>query len=307
MKREYLLLAGAITILTTLLHGCTTVDKSEINSITHSTYTNWASGYIVDYPAGWLLTELEKRVLLTAPGEFSVHAELNMLESDANVDNWLTAEPNWCDDYQVIGHSSSRTSFTGYYGKVPIYGEVHVIKVNDRHCILTLINSMNLPTYHEYKLPDEFEIILTSLRPIEEFTTSVPTPLHFQSSPVTTDINQLYSEYLLDETSANTRYKTHKLLFSGIRVEAINSFLKNPDPIIGQGEAFVFKRHPENVDVYVMSGSVKFKPRYSWMIFSIREGCKLEIEGKVLGLESGVLIIEDCLFYITEGPQGSVY
>ena len=109
MKREYLLLAGAITILTTLLHGCTTIEKSEINSFTHSTYTNWASGYIVDYPADWLLTELEKRVLLTAPGEFSMHAELNMLESDANVGTWLTTVPNWCDDYKVIGHSSSRT------------------------------------------------------------------------------------------------------------------------------------------------------------------------------------------------------
>ena len=99
---------------------------------------------------------------------------------------------------------------------------------------------------------------------------------------------QLYAEYIADETAAAAKYKGKRLSFIGVTAEKVSSYFYDPRAI----------------EFHVEASSVKFRPTYSLYIDDVREGFVLDIVGEVMGLIFGFLYINDCWFQIVEGNGG---
>jgi len=106
--------------------------------------------------------------------------------------------------------------------------------------------------------------------------------------PIEVTVDQLYQEYMTDEAAAKAKYKEERLLFTEVEVEEVSNHLLD-------------HRANEAADIYIMTDSVKFKPRYSSDIDFIREGFVVDIVGEAQGLIWGVLYIKDCWIMIIEG------
>jgi hypothetical protein len=124
-----------------------------------------------------------------------------------------------------------------------------------------------------------------------EFTTPVaPLPL----PPIEVTVDQLSSEYALDEAAADAKYKGEKLLFSEVEIEKVITWGIEP---------FDF---PENI--YIMAGSVIFRLRDYDVLQKIEEGYVLNIVGKCKGkLDGNIYIsnswVESVVGDIGEGSQ----
>jgi hypothetical protein len=284
--------------------SCDTKD-SDFSNIDYTTYANVPAGYGIDYPVGWDCFEFGECVWICPTDEFAMLAEINTLAHDTLIDNWLTAEPLWCEDFQILTSHDDYTSFTGKYGWAPIYGRIYLLKASDKNHILTLLYSQDLFDTSASKIPDELSLIHNSFRQLQSDSVALPTYEPIPPSPLEVTIDQLYSDYKGDELAAGNKYKGQRLLFSEVVIEEVSSFLENPDPQIGEG--FVFKKDPGNIDIYIKNGSVKFRPRDTWEIFSLRVGNTVDIVGKAMGLVSDILVIEDCWIEVTGGEGGVVY
>ncbi len=117
---------------------------------------------------------------------------------------------------------------------------------------------------------------------------TVPTFTEPEPPPIEVTVGQLYEEYMTDEAAAGAKYKEERLLFSRVTVEKVSNHLLD-------------HRANEAADIYIMTDSVKFKPRYSSDIDFIREGFVVDIVGEAQGLIWGVLYIKDCWIMIIEG------
>jgi len=304
MKLLCTLVLGFILIYSIAVGSCNTKD-SNLSKIDYTTYANVPAGYSTDYPVGWDCFEFGEYVWICPADEFTMLVEINTLTQDTPIDNWLTAEPSWCEDFQIQTSHNDYTSFTGKYGWAPIYGRIYLKKVSDKNHILTLLYSQDLFDCSASKIPDELSLIYNSFKQLQSDSLAIPIYEPILPPPLEVTPGQLYSDYKADGIASGNKYKEQRLLFSGVVIEEVSSFLENPDPQIGQG--FVLKKDLGNIDIYIRNGSVKFRPRDTWEIFSIRVGSTVDIIGKALGLVSDILIIEDCWIDVIGGEGGVVY
>ena len=115
--------------------------------------------------------------------------------------------------------------------------------------------------------------------------------------PIEVTVEQLYAEFVDDEEAAKAKYKGQRLSFIGVTVEDVsNSFYaENPTDL---------------TNVYVLNGSVEFRPRYNVDTELVREGFVLDIVGEVRGLfgvNKDRLIVKNCWINIVEGDIGAYY
>lgn len=109
-----------------------------------------------------------------------------------------------------------------------------------------------------------------------KFTAPVaPLPL----PPMEVTVDQLSSDYELDEAAADAKYKGKKLLFSEVEIEKVITWGIEP---------FDF---PENI--YIMAGSVIFRLRDYDVLQKIEEGYVLNIIGKCKGKLGGNIYISN--------------
>jgi hypothetical protein len=118
--------------------------------------------------------------------------------------------------------------------------------------------------------------------------------------PVEVTIDQIYTEYVTDEVTANEKYEGKRLLFSGIKVEEVSSILN-----WGNNERFMYNSH-------IRTGNVKFIPRYTLHLDNVMEGFVVDIVGECIGLtqpdyREPLLLISDCWINIVEGDLEATF
>jgi len=111
--------------------------------------------------------------------------------------------------------------------------------------------------------------------------------------PIEVTVEQLYAEFIADQEAAIAKYKGERLSFIGVTVEEVGSLFD-----VGNG-VFMYNTH-------IMTGSVKFTPRYTVYLDNVREGFIVEIVGECRGLirpvfREPLLQISDCWINIVEG------
>lgn len=288
--------------------GCQNTQEPNASDFEYVTYVNRYNQYMVDYPAEWQIQEWDQGVCFFTPGKFSMFAEIVKSTQADESDNALITPPLGCNEYQIIDRSGNTTSFSSTFGKTVVLGSIHTKRIYGQDFAVTLMYEAKPDATDNLRTPAELQFVLNSLRPIEATSPTIPTMEPLEPPPTPVNINQIYFDYKENEAAAETKYGGQRLLLTGVIVDEVNSFLRDPDPQLGgTGPGFVFKKEPEKIDIYIMSGSVKFRPRESWIIFSLRVGCKLDIVGEVLGLESDILIIHDCIIQNPYGKQSVVY
>ncbi len=113
----------------------------------------------------------------------------------------------------------------------------------------------------------------------------VPTFTEPKLPPIEITVEQLYQEYIANETAADAKYKGERLLFNEVGVEEVVS------------QAFYDGRAVEDreiINLYFITGLVKFKPQNFGIMQNIEEGYVLNIVGECRGLSKGFVIINDC-------------
>ncbi|MFC1866432.1 hypothetical protein ACFLYB_06970 [Chloroflexota bacterium] len=122
---------------------------------------------------------------------------------------------------------------------------------------------------------------------------TTPVYLPVAAPPVEVSIDQLLSDYMLDEVAADTKYRDKRLLFTNVKVEKIIVYYPTTadDPII-----------------YIRNNSFEFRPRYFQDTVSVRSGFVVDIVGEARGL-FGVggqyLIVDNCWVKIIEDGGGA--
>jgi len=112
--------------------------------------------------------------------------------------------------------------------------------------------------------------------------------------PLEVTIDQIYAEYMADEAAAEDKYKGERLLFYGITVEEVGSYI---DPDEG---LFMY-------NTYIIVDSVKFFPKYTDYLDNVRDGFVVDIVGECRGLlwpinsMEPLLSINDCWINTIEG------
>ncbi len=115
---------------------------------------------------------------------------------------------------------------------------------------------------------------------------TTPATIEYGAPPEEVNIDRVYADYMANKSAADHMYKGKRFLFTGIRVEEVESYFLNPRAI-------------EN---YIMYGSVKFRARYAEYLDGYKEGFVVDIVGEVQSLSFGdILIIKDCWFSVVEG------
>ncbi|UCE98319.1 MAG: hypothetical protein JSV74_03070 [Dehalococcoidia bacterium] len=121
----------------------------------------------------------------------------------------------------------------------------------------------------------------------------IPVYRPVEAPPLEVTLDQVLSDYISDEETANITYGGKRLLFSNIEVERIK--VNNMDdydiPI-----------------VHIVSNGVEFKPRFESDTTFIREGFVLDIIGEVdgwFGAAKRYLVVKNCWVKVVEGDAGS--
>ena len=114
------------------------------------------------------------------------------------------------------------------------------------------------------------------------------TPLKLGPPPVEISIEKVYDDYMVDAEEAEARYMGQRFLFKGLVVDKVRSFRLNMIPM----------------DISIMVGNVKFKPRYESDLDQIGPGFVIDVTGVPRSLLlDRILIVTDCLVYIVEGGE----
>jgi hypothetical protein len=113
--------------------------------------------------------------------------------------------------------------------------------------------------------------------------------------PIEVTVDQLFSEYMTDETSADAKYKGERLLFYEVEVEQVLGEDVCID--IGRGE-WVYEKF------FFISGSVQFGLRDFGIMQNMEEGFVLNVVGVCYGLLEGFVFIEDCWVESIVGDLG---
>ena len=115
--------------------------------------------------------------------------------------------------------------------------------------------------------------------------------------PIEVTVDQLFSEYMTDETSADAKYKGERLLFYEVEVERVLG--EEGYFAVGFGEEWIF------VKDFFVSGSVKFGLRDDGIMQNIEERFVLNVVGECYGLLEGFVYIEDCWVESIVGSLGT--
>ncbi|UCE97895.1 MAG: hypothetical protein JSV74_00740 [Dehalococcoidia bacterium] len=109
--------------------------------------------------------------------------------------------------------------------------------------------------------------------------------------PQEADIEQLITDYLTDQATADAKYKGKKLLFSGITVEEIVNNINT---------------YPPPLDVYIFHDLAKFTPRYLTDFDYIGEGFVVDLVGVCQGWQFSRVLIDDCWVGVVVGDVASL-
>jgi len=136
-----------------------------------------------------------------------------------------------------------------------------------------------------------FLIVLTGCQNDDQVA---PVYISIGAAPVEVTIDQIYAEFMGDEAAANAKYKGKRLLFHGVTVEEVGRIFN-----WGNNEVYMGNSH-------IITGNVKFNPRYTVDLDNISEGFLLNIAGDCKGLirpffREPFLQISDCWIDIVEG------
>ncbi len=114
--------------------------------------------------------------------------------------------------------------------------------------------------------------------------------------PTEVTVEQLSSEYFVDEAAANTRYRGERFLLNRIEVDEVGF-----DQFYQGGGQY------ENYKTYFKSGDVKFKTQDLSLIQNIERGYILNIECTILGLADLLkdsITVEICWMESVKGDIG---
>lgn len=121
----------------------------------------------------------------------------------------------------------------------------------------------------------------------------VPEYQHFTPPPDEVTIEQLLSDYMTDEAVADAKYKGKTFLFTGIKVEEVGNNITN------------HRANPAS-DIYIISGSARFTPRYISDFDYIAEGFVIDIIGECQGWQFSRVLITDCWVGVVEGDLSDI-
>lgn len=119
----------------------------------------------------------------------------------------------------------------------------------------------------------------------------VPEYKNFTPPPDELTIEQLVSDYMADEVAADTKYKGRTFLFTGVEIEEARTNLNT---------------YPPPLDVYLISGLVKFTPRYNTGFDDIEKTFVVDIIGECQGWQFSRVLIADCWVGIIEGDLANI-
>lgn len=128
-------------------------------------------------------------------------------------------------------------------------------------------------------------IVLTGCARYELF---VPEYRHFTPPPDEVTIEQLLSDYMTDQVAADAKYKGKTFLFTRIEVEEVGNNLTD------------HRANPAS-DIYIISGSARFTPKYISEFDYIAEGFVVDIIGECQGWQFSRVLITDCWVGVVEG------
>jgi hypothetical protein len=140
--------------------------------------------------------------------------------------------------------------------------------------------------------------ILSGCQSDEQIT---PVYVPIESLPLEITIDQIYADYMADETAADDKYKGGRFLFYGVTVEKVNSVIN-----WGNNEVFMYNSH-------FITGGVKFNPKYTVYLDNVWDGFVVDIVGECKGLiwpinsMEPLLQISDCWINIVEGDSGTTF
>lgn len=109
--------------------------------------------------------------------------------------------------------------------------------------------------------------------------------------PDEVSIEQLITDYMTDIVSADAKYKGKTFLFTGITVENIQNNTNT---------------YPPPYDIYILSGLVKFAPRYHTGFDNIGEEFVVDLVGKCQGWQFSRIYITECWVGVVEGDVDSI-
>ncbi len=104
--------------------------------------------------------------------------------------------------------------------------------------------------------------------------------------PVEVTVDQLYQEYMADETAADAKYKGERLLLNEVAVEEVVS------------QTFISGGSSSTLNLYFMNGLVRFKLRDLRIMQNIEAGYVLNIVGECMGLQKVYAMAKEYVIYV---------
>ena len=128
---------------------------------------------------------------------------------------------------------------------------------------------------------------------VDNTTFAPPTFEGVGELPLEVTVDQIIAEYIANEAAADAKYKGERLLFYGVTVEEMGRMID-----INEG-LFMYNTH-------LITGGVKFTPKYTDYIDNVGAGFVVDIVGECRGMISLVgseplLEINDCWINTIEG------
>ena len=111
--------------------------------------------------------------------------------------------------------------------------------------------------------------------------------------PLEVTIDQIQAEYMADEAAADAKYKGERLLFYGVTVEEMGRMIDMNEGL------FMYNTH-------LITGGVKFTPKYTEYIDNVGAGFVVDIVGECRGMitligKEPLLEINDCWINTIQG------
>jgi len=125
----------------------------------------------------------------------------------------------------------------------------------------------------------------------------IPVYNPISKTPLEVTIDQIYTEYMANETAADDKYYGERLLFYGVTVEEVGHLFN-----WGNNEVYFGITH-------FITDNIQFNPRYTVDLDNLNEGFVVDVVGECKGLKHSffgdpILQIDDCWIKIIEGGPG---
>ena len=117
--------------------------------------------------------------------------------------------------------------------------------------------------------------------------TAYPLPV-FQNAPEVMNLEILLAEYQSDSAAAAENYQGNTYLFPSVKANSVVSDYLDPRAVFDS-------------ELYLISGDVKFKPKYTTGLDHVAPGFIVDIVGEVQGWAGGYFRINKCFFIIVKG------